>query len=119
MNYININETGTTTLELNSFAAGGVDIVWSFYKEGNDTVDHTFTAALTDNNYYQTLSLDLDALTLQKDAFYILEGRIGDNVVYRGKVLAVDGTMAPSNPISVHKDQYTEKIDTNDYIILD
>lgn len=119
MNYININDTGNISITLNSFSVGGVDIDWVLYKEGNDTVDLSFTASLVDANYYQTLTFDLGSLTLQKDAFYILEGRIADDVVYRGKVLAVDGDMAPSTPISINKDEYTEKIDNNDYIILE
>ena len=119
MHYININDNGNITLSLNSFSVGGVDIDWVIYKEGNDTIDESFTASLTDANYFQTLTFTLGSLTLQKDSFYIIEGRIGDDIVYRGKVLAKDGDTTPSTPISIHKDEYTEKLDTNDYIILE
>lgn len=119
MHYININDTGIHIMNLNSFVGAGSEIDWVILKEGDDTPLISFTAALTNGNYYQMLSIDLDAITLSKDAMYTIEGSINASAVYRGKFIAVDGEMTPSSPISIHKDLYTPKTDTNDYIILE
>lgn len=119
MNYININETGLKYIDINSFAESLVPIDWIIYKEGNDTDLYAFTAPLLNGTYFQTLGIDLDQLTLSKDVFYILEGRMSGNVVYRGKILATDGDMTPSTPISVHKGNYTENSNDETYIILE
>ena len=116
MNYANINQADNYIFTVNSKVAGGVAIDWTIKEEGNETALHTFTSVLTDGSYFQTLTIPVADVTFKNDTFYTLEGISNSDVVYRGKIYAVDGVL-PSRKLSTGN--YTENSITNDYIILE
>lgn len=114
MNYVDINKTSDHILTLNSRAESNVSITWVILEEGSETPEKTFTSSLIARPYYQELRFghaDFKAHT-----FYTLEGKIGNEVVYRGKIYAIDGT---DKKTKFSSGKYTANPITNDYLILE
>ena len=129
MNYVNITATTPQGLQVNVNLDGTLAetavISWVITKEGNDdslgSIDTPVGDSLvTDNGYYQTLTLDLygEGLSelMQDEAQYSIEGVSNGVTVYRGQVVT---TAQELSSYSVNKDEYDSYSVSNNFTILE
>jgi len=129
MNYVNITATTPQELQVNVNLDGTLAetavISWVITKEGNDdslgSIDTPVGDSLvTDNGYYQTLTLDLygEGLSelMQDEAQYSIEGVSNGETVYRGQLVT---TAQELSSYSVNKDEYDSYSVSNNFTILD
>jgi hypothetical protein len=129
MNYVNITATTPQELQVNVNLDGTLAetavISWVITKEGNDdslgSIDTPVGDSLvTDNGYYQTLTLDLygEGLSelMQDEAQYSIEGVSNGVTVYRGQLVT---TAQELSSYSVNNDEYDSYSVSNNFTILD
>ena len=129
MNYVNITATTPQELQVNVNLDGTLAetavISWVITKEGNDdslgSIDTPVGDSLvTDNGYYQTLTLDLYGEGLrelmQDEAQYSIEGVSNGVTVYRGQLVT---TAQELSSYSVNNDEYDSYSVSNNFTILD
>jgi hypothetical protein len=126
MNYINKSTEGSVSIYINTrlsdVEAVSDSISWTMTKDGNDSSTVSFSTPSANFNmiaggYYQQLDLDFftEAISLENNTHYVLEGISESKVIYNGKVFVTDRTEVA---YSVNKDKYTEKNSDNNFLII-
>jgi len=129
MNYVNIAATTPQQLQVNVNLDGTLaetaSISWVITQEGNDdslgSIDTPVGDSLvTDNGYYQTLTLDLYgegvSELMQDETQYFIEGVSNGVTVYKGKLVT---TSQELSDYSVNNNEYDTYYVPNNFTILD
>lgn len=129
MNYVNIAATTPQELQVNVNLDGTLaetaSISWVITQEGNDdslgSIDTPVGDSLvTDNGYYQTLTLDLYgegvSELMQDETQYFIEGVSNGVTVYKGKLVT---TSQELSDYSVNNNEYDTYYVPNNFTILD
>lgn len=123
MNYIDPSLEVPQTLAINTKAEVTDAISWTLTKEGNDSISFSFSSpsdnfSLVNMKYFQAFSCDFfaEGIDLDPEHSYLLKGAVNGSDVYRGKIFVTEQDV---DGYSVNKDKYTEKVDTNNFVILD
>lgn len=98
--------------------SNNVSINLSIYADGSDSLILNFDSSITAHNYYQTIEINSTELTQLKDETqYNIVGVDSNNkVIYRGKFQT---TSKDITNYSINENKYTQKINSNNYTILD
>jgi len=116
MNYIDITQSSQTlNVNLNT---DELNVDLSIYAEGSDSLVIGFNSNITSYNYYQTIEINSTELTQLKDETqYNIVGVDSNNkVIYRGKFQTTSKDILD---YSINENKYTQKINSNNYTILD
>jgi len=116
MNYIDITQSSQTlNVNLNT---NELNVDLSIYAEGSDSLVIGFNSNITSYNYYQTIEINSTELTQLKDETqYNIVGVDSNNkVIYRGKFQTTSKDILD---YSINENKYTQKINSNNYTILD
>lgn len=129
MNYVNIAATTPQELQVNVNLDGTLaetaSISWVITQEGNDdsigSIDTPVGDSLvTDNGYYQTLTLDLYgegvSELMQDETQYFIEGVSNGVTIYKGKLVT---TSQELSDYSVNNNEYDTYYVPNNFTILD
>ena len=122
---IYIRTSGATTATIGNVSvkeiteeSNGVSINLSVYADGSDSLILNFDSSITSHNYYQTIEINSTELTQLKDETqYNIVGVDSNNkVIYRGKFQTTSKDILD---YSINENKYTQKINSNNYTILD
>lgn len=126
MNYIDTTLETAHSLYINTrlsdsdFEANTIN--WTLKADGNDTVISFSTPSAnfvpTASSYYQELTVDLftEGITLKDKTTYVLKGATAGEVIYLGKIST---TSQDISNFSMNQGEYTPRVSTNDYLILE
>lgn len=116
MNYIDISQPSQTlSLNLNT---NELSVNLSVYADGSDSLILNFDSSITAHNYYQTIEINSTELTQLKDEtqYNIVGVDSSNKVIYRGKFQTTSKDILD---YSINENKYTQKINSNNYTILD
>ena len=96
----------------------GVSINLSVYADGSDSLILNFDSSITSHNYYQAIEINSTELTQLKDEtqYNIIGVDSNNKVIYRGKFQTTSKDILD---YSINENKYTQKINSNNYTILD
>ena len=119
------NNNGTSRITIDNVSvkeiteeSNGVSINLSVYADGSDSLILNFDSSITSHNYYQAIEINSTELTQLKDETqYNIVGVDSNNkVIYRGKFQTTSKDILD---YSINENKYTQKINSNNYTILD